>query len=160
MAVTTGATVTTLLACSTVAACAKVAETALRLGGAACTDGDCTNEASSSHAIGEQGAQAVWKFLNDPTLQTELRVYVGEAGKRANYFARLDGPTSTAIHEVKNVSNLSLRQTFMDQAHTYKLLADSMGIELHYWLTNSAPDHVVQWLRTLGAIVHTGTPGS
>jgi hypothetical protein len=127
--------------------------------GAACADGDCANEARTSYQIGSEGAQRVWNHLNDPTLQTEVKVYVNEAGRRANYFTRLDGLTNTAIHEVKTVSNLSLSQNFMDQAHRYKLLADSMGIELHYWLTNSSPQKVVNWLQQQGIIVHTGTPG-
>ena len=66
--------------------------------------------------------------------------------------------TSTAIHEVKNLADLSLRQDFMDQAQMYKLFADSGGLELHYWLVNSAPPDLVRWLQSLGIIVHVGVP--
>ncbi len=159
--------------CSLVAPCAQVLETALGLACAdtdcsneaqtvvnmACGDQDCTNEARTAYQIGQEGSQRVWNYLNDPTLQTEVKVYINEAGRRINYFARLDGLTDTAIHEVKNVANLSLTQKFMDQATQYKLIADGMGIELHYWLVNSAPANVVQWLQQNGIIVHTSIPG-
>jgi hypothetical protein len=127
--------------------------------GLACLDGDCGNELKSSYEIGRQGQKMVMDFLNDPTAQEEVRVYVGEAGKRANYFARFDILTETAIHEVKNVADLSLSQSFMNQAQTYKLIADSSGLELHYWLVNSAPQRVIDFLQELGVIVHTGVPG-
>lgn len=97
--------------------------------------------------------------MNDPTAQREVRVYVNEAGRRSNYFARLDIVTNTAIHEVKNVSRLSLSKPFMEQASRYKLIADSAGMELHYWLVNDAPQSVVEWLLTLGIQVHTNIPG-
>jgi len=98
-------------------------------------------------------------ILADPTAQEEVRVYVGEAGKRANYLARLDILTDTAIHEAKNVVQLSLSQSFMEQATTYKLIADGAGLEFHYGLLNAAPPRVVAWLERLGAIVHIGLPG-
>jgi RHS repeat-associated protein len=125
---------------------------------AACADGDCTNEVKGGYEIGEEGAQLVFGYLNDPTLRREVMVYVQEAGKRANYFARLDGLTSTAIHEVKNVGQLSLSQDFMNQARTYTKIADGLGVDLHYWLLRSAPERVVTWLQELGVIVHTGFP--
>jgi hypothetical protein len=100
----------------------------------------------------------VFDSLNDPAAQEEVRIYVGEAGRRANYFARLDILTETAIHEVKNVAQLSLSQGFKAQATRYYMIAESAGWELHYWLLNSAPPHVVRWLEELGAIVHTGIP--
>ena len=43
--------------------------------------------------------------------------------------------------------------------NTYKLIADSAGMELHYWLVNDAPQSVVEWLLTLGIQVHTNIPG-
>ena len=112
-----------------------------------------------STRIGQLGEEAVYKLLNDPTAQREVRVYVNEAGRRSNYFARLDIVTNTAIHEVKNVSRLSLSEPFMEQASRYKLIADSAGMELHYWLVNDAPQSVVEWLLTLGIQVHTNIPG-
>jgi RHS repeat-associated protein len=125
---------------------------------AACADGDCTNEIGTSYRIGQRGIDLVFKHLNDPTLQQEVKVYVNEAGKRANYFARFDGVTRTAIHEVKNVTNLTLSQGFREQAIRYKSIADSAGLELHYWLVNSAPENVVRWLEQQGIIVHIGPP--
>ena len=125
----------------------------------ACADGECLNETRTSYEIGEAGEDLVFKYLNDPTLEREVMVYVNEGGKRANYFARLDGLTSTAIHEVKNGTQLSLSEEFRNQAHTYKLIADSLGVELHYWLLRSYPQHVIEWLNELGAIVHPGIPG-
>jgi RHS repeat-associated protein len=136
----------------------RLGKLALQLLGLSCGDGDCGNEARTSYQIGEEGAQRVWRILNDPSLQTEVRVYVSEGGKRANYFARFDGLTDTAIHEVKNVSNLSLTQGFMNQATTYKRIADGMNLEVHYWLVNSAPPKVINWLQQQGIIVHTDIP--
>jgi len=110
---------------------------------------------TSSPLIGKAGVDQVLKIINDPGAQTEIMVYVNEAGKRGNYFARFDILTRTAIHEVKNVANLSLTQTFMDQAYRYKSIADSAGLELHYWLINDAPTKVSRWLERLGVTVHT-----
>jgi hypothetical protein len=115
---------------------------------------------------GAQGAQGahVDQFSRDEggragTGACPYGVVVARGGRRrANYFARLDGVTQSAIHEVKNVASLSLSQGFMDQAYRYKMLADSMEVELHYWLTNSYPARVVEWLEQLGVIVHTGMP--
>jgi len=112
----------------------------------------------TSSALGKLGVDRVFRFLSDPTAQREVSVYVNEGGKRANLFARFDILTSTAIHEVKNVANLSLAQDFMDQAYKYKLIADSAGLELHYWLINDAPQHVYDWLVQLGISVHTIVP--
>jgi RHS repeat-associated protein len=109
---------------------------------------------ASSPAIGKAAVDQVLKIINDPSAQTEVNVYVNEAGSRANLFARLDILTQTAIHEVKNVANLSLSQNFMDQAYRYKMIADSAGLELHYWLMNDAPAKVQSWLQNIGAAVH------
>jgi hypothetical protein len=111
--------------------------------------------APSSPAIGQAGVNTVMNLLNDPSAQREVSVYVNEAGKRANLFARFDILTVNAIHEVKNVADLSLSQRFMEQALKYKALADASGLELHYWLLNDAPPNVVQWLNSIGVIVHT-----
>jgi RHS repeat-associated protein len=109
----------------------------------------------SSPLIGKAGVDRVLQILNDPSAQTEVNVYVNEAGKRANIFARFDILTNTAIHEVKNVADLSLSQRLMDQAWRYKQIADGAGLELHYWLMNDAPQRVQSWLQNLGIFVHT-----
>jgi RHS repeat-associated protein len=119
---------------------------------------NCSSGRTSPYEIGQRGQKMVFDSLNDPAAQEEVRIYVGEAGRRANYFARLDILTETAIHEVKNVAQLSLSQGFKAQATRYYMIAESAGWELHYWLLNSAPPHVVRWLEELGAIVHTGIP--
>jgi len=108
----------------------------------------------SPPVIGKMGVDQVMKILNDSTAQTEVQVYIGEAGKRANVFARLDIVTSSAIHEVKNVADLSLTQNLMNQAYRYKSIADSAGLEMHYWLMNSSPEKVVNWLQRMGIFVH------
>jgi len=108
----------------------------------------------SSPVLGKQGVDVVMKILNDPNAQREVPVYVQEAGKRANLFARFDILTQTAIHEVKNVTDLSLSQNFMEQVYKYKTIADGTGLELHYWLLKDAPNNVVNFLQNLGIIVH------
>jgi hypothetical protein len=120
-------------------------------------DGDPLNEIrtgttviKSSAEIGREGVDDVISLLNDPSAQREVTIYVNEAGKRANIFARLDILTNTAIHEVKNVADLDLSQDFMAQATKYKAIADAAGLELNYWLMNDAPNHVASWLQSQG----------
>ena len=115
----------------------------------------CSDEIRNSVAVGKAGVDQVMDIIKDPSAIREVSVYINQAGKRANLFARFDILTSQAIHEVKNVANLSLTKPFMEQAVKYKAIADSAGLELHYWLTNDAPQRVQDWLRKLEIFVHT-----
>jgi hypothetical protein len=129
------------------------------LGSQLCGDGNCTNEVKSSYQLGQEGQRLVMDFLKDPTSQEEVWVWVGEAGKRVNQFALLDIVAETAIHEAKNVAQLSLSQEFVAQAMKHKTIADAAGLELNYWLLRSAPQHVFRWLRqVLEVVVHIGIP--
>jgi hypothetical protein len=105
--------------------------------------------------IGQNGVNKVLNILKDPSARTEQSIWVVNDGVRIPYpFARFDIVTTDAIHEVKNVADLSLSQDFMDQAYRYKLIADSGNLELHYWLVNDAPQNVQLWLQRLGIVVH------
>lgn len=137
-----------------VVAAAAVAPMAAAALSAAIADGDPTNEMQSAAAIGQDGVDTVLSLLQDPSAQTGVKVYVNEAGKRSNLFARFDILTDTAIHEVKNVQNLSLSQNFMAQAEKYKKIADGAGLELHYWLMNDSPKKVIDWLNDIDVYVH------
>jgi RHS repeat-associated protein len=109
----------------------------------------------NSVQIGQEGVNRVLDILNDPTAETEQSVWVLNNGELVPYpFARFDIVTSDAIHEVKNVTDLSLSQDFMEQAYRYKMIADSGGLDLHYWLLNDKPGAVVDWLQQQGIIVH------
>ncbi len=63
----------------------------------------------TAYEIGEEGEDLVFRYLNDPTLQREVPIF---APNDPIPFARLDGLTSTAIHEVKNRETLSLSEEF------------------------------------------------
>ena len=98
VAAVSGAAGTGLLACSTVAPCATVAETALGLGTAACSDGDCTNEAQ---AVG-RAAESVWN-LNPFQRGVEIENMLGRSPQLAQNFPVIDRFVNGVATSIKSL---------------------------------------------------------
>lgn len=121
-----GATGVGLLACSTVATCAKVVESAAGIGGYACRDGDCSNEAVLLRQTIQQG-------LN------RIQTGGGQGYRSFRAFKNAQGSAGNgnAWHHIVNQNSTNLNRFGAEQIHnTNNLikLPESAG-QIHRQLT-------------------------
>lgn len=145
----------TMLACSAVAPCVKTAESALGIGGAACADGDCTNEAQ----VAGNTLNAIRNMVGNAkgtAYEKWVQKLPGSEGNFKLPGAEFDNKIGNLLMEAKafdwkNITPDSGKfMQFQNQVGRAYSVATQNGYQYVVRMLNKPPQFVIDWLEKKG----------